>query len=509
MIIRELIKEAVERYSDKVAELGFGRPYTFTEINERANRLANALIGIGLAKGDRLSVISKNCPQFREVYLAGAKTGIIIVPLNNRLQEKEIAYMIGDCQPITVIVQEDYINMINSICSKPTSIKNIICLGRQQGRILSYEELLSASSADEPQVDISEDDLYVIQYTSGTTGKPKGVMLTQKNACANSLSSESPNQSNPDSNEVVLGVMPMHGSAGCFSDLLRFLSGATSVMHEKFDTAAVLRDIQEFRVTSFAMVPTMLKMILDDPNFENTDLSSLRSIAYAGSPMPPELLSRAMKALPNVGFRQGLGSTETIFINELTEEDHIKMRKLDSVGKPIPGVEVKIVNEEGKELPSGEIGIIAVRSNSVMKGYWGLPEATAMALRDGWYYSNDMGYIDEDGYLYIRGRKEEVIISGGYNIYPMEIENVILSHPAVSEVAVIGVPDPEWVESVKALVVLKERTKASEDEIIQLCKDNLASFKKPRTVEFVDSLPKTATGKVMKVELRARYSKNQ
>ncbi len=508
MTIKELIKEAVKKYGDKIAELGFGRAYTFSEINERANRLANALIGLGMVNGDRLSIISRNCPQFREVYLAGAKTGIVIVPINNRLQEKEIAYMINDCKPNTIIVQEDYTNTINSICSKPTSIKNIICFGERRVQILGYEELLSASSVEEPQVDISEDDLYVIQYTSGTTGKPKGVMLTQKNACANYISSEPSRQSNSSENEVALGIMPMHGSAGCFVDLLRFLSGATSVMHEKFDATVILRDIQKFKITSFAMVPTMLKMILDDPSFEKTDLTSLRSIAYAGSPMPPELLKRLMKALPNVGFRQGLGSTETIFINELTEEDHIQLRKIDSVGRPIPGVEVKIVGEDGKELPPGEIGVIAVRSNSVMKGYWGLPEATAKALRNGWYHSNDMGFVDEDGYLYIRGRKEEMIISGGYNIYPVEVENIILSHPAVSEVAVIGVPDPEWVESVKALVVLKEGAKASEDEIIQLCKENLAGFKKPRTVEFVKSLPKNASGKVMKVELRVKYLQN-
>jgi len=268
-----------------------------------------------------------------------------------------------------------------------------------------------------------------------------------------------------------------------------------------------LQDIEKFKVTSITLVPTMLKLLLDDPNFEKTDLSSLKSISYAGSPMPPELLIRAMKALPDVAFRQGLGSTETVFISELSEKDHARMRKLDSVGKPLSGVEVKILDENDDEVPVGEVGIMAVKSDSVMKGYWGFPEITSVTLRNGWYHSNDLASIDEEGYLYIRGRKEEMIISGGYNIYPIEVENVIGTHPAVSEVAVIGVPDTKWVESVKALVVLKEGVKVTEDEIIQLCKDNLASFKKPRTVEFVESLPKTATGKIMKGDLRAKYAK--
>ncbi len=511
MILKELMKAVVAKYGSKRVELGqtWQYPYTFAEVDARVNRLANALIDMGIGQGERLAILSRNCPQYREVYLVSSKAGVVVVPFNYRLSKSELDHMIGDCTPTVMVAPPDYAEIIKATCTAQTSIKHIIWLGKGQGGGIDYESLISKYPANEPSVAISEDALALIQYTSGTTGKAKGAMLTQKNVYAGTHAKMATMAScQPDT--VYLGTWPLQGSAGCFNDLSHFLSGASIVTCEHFEASEALSDIEKYHVTSIHMVPTMLKFLIEDATFNRTDISSLKVVNYGSGAISVELLQRVMRAIPHAIFEQFYGSTETVEIATLTKEDHRQLnakglKRLGSLGRPFPGVQVRIVDDDDRELPRGETGEIIAKSDSVMRGYWGLPQASDEALRGGWYHTGDIGFMDEDSYLYLLGRKDYMIKSGGYNIYPAEVENIIASHPAVSEVAVIGIPDPDWIESVKAVVVLKEGKTVSETEIIQLCKDNLASYKKPKSVEFVATLPKNAMGKVVKGELRQKY----
>lgn len=503
MILADLVRRVVEENRKKEAVIFEDKSFTYEQFNARVNSLVNALSDMGIRKGDRLAILAENCHQQREVYVAGMKSGFAVVPLNYRLTEAEISYIINDSKPTTIVVQDKYIDTITSICSGAIPNKNFVCLGQCRDKMASYEHLVLAYPPDEPRVDVMEEDLLLIMYTSGTTGQPKGVMITRRNLFVQLSRTE--RMLGDLSDRIYLSVMPLHASAGSLFDLSYFTSGATIVTLEGFKPSTVLEAIEKHRVTDIFLVPTAINFLLNDPAFGKHDISSLKRVIYTGAPMPTELLQKAIGALGNI-FVQTYGSTEAMIISMLAEEDHaIDSKRITSVGKPVLDVKARVVDENGRERPTGEIGEIVVKSDRVMKGYLGLPEATSEVLKGGWFHTGDIGAIDKEGYMYILDRKKDMIISGGFNIYPTEIENIISKHPAVLEVAVIGVPDPRWGESIKALVVKKQGATCSEEEIIELCKNNLASYKKPNSVEFLESLPKTITGKILKRELRDKY----
>ncbi len=506
--LKEVINKNAQIYSDKTAFIFENKRYTFKQVNQRVNSLINALASMGVRKGDRVGLLAYNCAQYFEVFNI-AKAGRICVLLNYRSVGRELVYLINNSEANTLILEKEFVNTILPIRHELTGVKNFICLDAAVDNMASYEQLISSFPPDEPVDEVEADDPCTLFYTSGTTGRPKGAIHTHKSLLAEAAAVGQ--NFTPD--DIALCVMPFFHVAGSAAYLFpAFAYGATIVVHKKFDETAVLETIEREKVTYTCLVPAMIIRLLEHPDLDKHDLSSLRTIAYTGAPMPFEALKRGIEHFGKI-FVQLLGQTETLNLTILEKEDHNiegsakEIKRLESVGKPPGEGELRIVDGQGHDVPVGEVGEIIARSDRIMKEYWKLPKETAETIKGGWLYTGDMGRMDEDGYIYIVDRKKDMIISGGENIYSREVEEVLYTHPAVQEAAVMGVPDEKWGESVKAVIVLREGMTATEDEIINFCKERLASYKKPKSVEFWDSLPMTGSGKIMKNEIRDRYWK--
>ena len=506
--LKELLNKNAQTYSDKTAFIFENKRYTFKQFNQRVNSLINALTSMGVRKGDRVAILAYNCPQYFEVFNIG-KAGMICVTLNYRSVGRELVYLINNSEANTLILEKEFVNTILSIRHELGGVKNFICLDAAVEHMASYEQLISSFPPDEPVEEVGEDDPVCIIYTSGTAGRPKGAIHTNKSMLAEIMV---PHR-DLSSNDVALCVMPFFHVGGSAAYLFpAFAFGATIVIHKKFDEIPTLETIEREKVTYTCLVPAMIIRLLEHPDLDKYDLSSLRTIAYTGAPIPFEALRRGVERFGKIFF-QLLGQTETLNLTVLKKEDHNiegtakEIKRLESVGKPPGEGELRIVDEQGHDVPVGEVGEIVAHSDRIMKGYWKLPEETAETIKDGWLHTGDMGRMDEDGYIYIVDRKKDMIISGGENIYSREVEEVLYTHPAVQEATVVGAPDEKWGESVKAVIVLREGMTATEDEIINFCKEHLASYKKPKSVEFWDSLPMTGSGKIKKNEIRDRYWK--
>jgi acyl-CoA synthetase (AMP-forming)/AMP-acid ligase II len=504
--LRDMINNVAQRYPDKPAFLCEGRSYTFEQVNRRINSLAHALTDLGVEKGDRVGILAYNCSQYFEVF-GLAKAGRVCVPLNYRSVGRELMYLIDNSEISTLIFGSAFAEVVNSIRQELGGIRSFICLDGEIDDALNYEELIGAFPPEEPVDDVNPDDPCVLFYTSGTTGRPKGAIHTHKSIIAET---QVPYRG-LSSSDVVLCVMPFFHVGGSAAHLIpAFAAGATQVIHKSFDETAILRTIEDEGVTYVFLVPTMIIRLLEHPDLMKYDLSSLHGVGYTGAPMPIEALRLGIERVGEVFFQE-LGQTETMNMTVLKREEHRldgsprEMRRLESVGRPPIEGELRVVDERGRDVAIGETGELVARSDRIMQGYWRMPKETAATMRDGWLHTGDVGRMDEDGYIYLVDRKKDMIISGGENIYSREVEDVLYMHPAVREAAVIGVPDDLWGESVKAVVVLKEGASASEGEIIDFCKENLASYKKPRSIEFRDELPKTASGKIKKVEIRESH----
>lgn len=503
---QELINSTAQRYGDKTAFVFGSNRYSFKQVNQRINSLTNALASLGVKKGDRVGILAYNCPQYFEVFSV-AKAGMVCVPLNYRSVSRELAYFINNSELKALILEKEFSEVVGSIRQELAGVKSFICLDATLENMLSYEQLIKSFPPDEPKAEAKEDDAAVLFYTSGTTGLPKGSVHTHKGLVAETIVPH--RELSPD--DIALCVMPFFHVGGSAAYLFPcFYFGATTIILKRFDAGLMLQTIEKEKVTNTCVVPVMLARLMEHQDFRKYDLSSLRSITYTGAPMPAETLRNGLKEFGNI-FVQALGQTEANLLTVLTKEDHqIGMTQkgsklLESVGKSYYKGEIKIVDEKNKEVPAGEVGEIVSTSPRIMKEYWKQPEETAKIMSGGWLHTGDMGRADKDGYIYLVDRAKDMIISGGENIYSREVEQVLETHPAVLEAAVVGVPDKKWGESVKAIVVLRKGAKASEDEIIDYCKDRLASYKKPRTVEFWDSLPKNPSGKILKKDIREKY----
>jgi long-chain acyl-CoA synthetase len=500
---------ALDRYPDRTAMIFQDRRLTFRELNARSNKLGNALLSLGLQKGQKVAVLQNNSLELVESLSGIPKVGLAVVPLNARQSGQEQAYILNDSEADALIVGANLFPVIDPVLSTVPRLKQIIVVGGAKGG-LDYHNLVDQQPETLPEIEVDEEDIDRIHYTSGTTGKPKGVVgtfrITYDRLVNNLVNLDQP--IGPD--DVNLNIGPLTHAAG-FMMSIYSIRGAANVVLDKFDIDQVLQTIEKEKVTAVLFIPTMMNMILIHPRLHDYDLSSLKRIWYGTAPMSPEKLKEAIRIFGNI-FRQNYGLTEAPQpITYLGPEDHIidgtekERRRLASAGRPALGVAVKIVKEDDTEIKPGEIGEITIQTRQLMKEYWKNPEATAEAFRGGWFHTGDMATIDEDGFIYIMDRKHDMIISGGFNIYPREVEDAIMTHPQVAEAAVIGVPDEVWGESVKAFVVAKPGAVPSEEEIIQACKNQLASYKKPKSVEFVPDLPKNAYGKVLRKVLKEPY----
>jgi acyl-CoA synthetase (AMP-forming)/AMP-acid ligase II len=504
------LTRAAKWFSDKTAIIHKDRRLTYREFNDRVNRLANGLISLGLEKGDRVALFSPNRHQILEAFYACHKAGLVTVPLNARASPLEVVQMLNNSESNALMLGEEFVQQIEAVRLELPSVRHFISTCRTPPSMTDYETLLKNASSEEPKADVGLDDLVSIEYTSGTTGSLKAAMLTHRNFLSMSRKEAMIPGLDLDGNSVVCHVAPVtHGTIALV--LPAIWCGACNLILPGFDVKLLLETVQKEKITHIMLVPTMINFVLAFPELKNYDLSSIRTLLYAASPMPAERVKEAAKAFGPV-LIQNYGCHESsALITYLPKEDHMyegdprKLRRLASAGVPNMESDVRVVNEQGEDVRPGDVGEIIERGDDTMLGYWRDPQLTAETIVDGWLHTKDMATVDEDGYIYIVDRKSDMIISGGFNVYPFEVEQVLYRHPAVFEAAVIAVPDEQWGESVKAIVVLKKGAGASEEELIEHCRRHLAAYKKPRSVDFVTELPKNAHGKVLRRILRQKY----
>ncbi|MDO9262510.1 MAG: long-chain-fatty-acid--CoA ligase [Desulfosalsimonadaceae bacterium] len=484
---------------------------TYREFNTRINRLANGLVRMGFKKGDRVTVLAENTHKYLEVYFAAAKLGMSVTPLNFRLSDDEIIHIVNDSEAACFFAGDDYLEEAAGMRSKIRDISVWIGVDGNIDGFIDYEVLLKDASDKEPEVDVDEDDLAVLMYTGGTTGLPKGVMLSHRNIITGVINANLISGTTRD--DATCYVLPLF-HVSFWPAFCLLLAGGKVAINRKPDLNEILRIIQDERCTHMNAVPTVYGWLLQFGNVDAYNISSLKLLSYAGSPFPPEILKQCMEKFGPI-FAQGYGATETAggAITLLREEDHAlsgpKTGLLVSAGKASLCSEIRIVDPEGHPLPANETGEITVRGKHVMVGYWKNPEQTRKALRDGWYHTGDMGFMDENGYLFLRDRKADMIVTGGENVYPKEVEDVLYEHPAVSMAAVVSAPDQRWGERVQAVVVLKPGQNATEEALIAFCKKRLGGYKCPKSVEFWDALPTTPIGKILRKDVKKKFWQGQ
>ncbi len=503
---------------DKTAILFEGRRFSYADLNSRANKLAHALRSLGIKKGDPVGAMQVNCNEIVELYFACAKLGAMFVPISYRARDNEIKVIAEISSAKVMFAGLRYVPMIQGLKGSLKRVEHYISIEGDTTGFQEYEQLISSFPDDDVLEDVSDEDVTILMFTAGTTGTPKGVMLTYKSVSSFALNNVTP--LDPEQTEKNILTVPLYHIAGLQAAITGVYGGRTMVIQRQFEAKAWMETVQAERCQRAMMVPTMLKQLMDHPDFKKHDLSSLEVITYGAAPMPLEVIKRAIDEFPNTRFINAFGQTESAAtITALQPDDHDmrgltgearekKMKRLSSIGRPLAGIEIRIVDEDGNEVPSGVPGEIVARGEQVMKGYYGQEAETKRTIRNGWLFTGDLGYRDEEGYIFLSGRAKDLIIRGGENIAPNEIEEVILKHPAVDDCAVIGLPDVDWGERVMAVVVKKKGAKVSEQEIIDFARPHLASHKRPEAVVFTDELPRNVMGKVLKRDLREKYAPN-
>ena len=483
---------------------------TYAELADRSNRLANALAERGVRAGDRIAVMDVNTPMHFEAYFAAARLDAIYVPLNFRGHGEEVGYPLRHAAPKVIAAGERYVSLIDGL---DASAELLLTNGSGSQGWDSLDALIHDAGPDEmffPEQ--PPEETAVLLFTAGTTGLPKAVMLSHASFTSFMLTSMDP--PDPDTEESTILTLPLYHVAGLQAALAGVFGGRTIILQHQFEPHEWMALVQKHRVERALIVPTMLKQLLDHPEFDRHDLSSLRVVTYGGASMPPSLIERALPLLPGVQFINAFGQTETgSTIAMVPPEDHVlsgppelvekRRKRLSSIGRPLPDVEVRIVQEDGQDLPLGETGEIVARGPRLMRGYWGQPDATADTVHDGWLYTGDLGYQDEDGYIYLSGRAKDFIKRGGEMVAPEEVEHILHACPGVEECAVIGLPDETWGERVVAVVVSTPGVELPEESLLDACQ-GLARFKRPEQVIFVGELPRNSLGKVLKNQLRAQ-----
>ena len=504
-------------WPDRTAVLFRQQALSYRALEERSNRLAHALRALGLKTGDRVALISANRPEIVEAECAFYKLGLVKVALNSRLSPTELEDALHNAEPKACIVGSAHRPVVQPMLQRLPGCT--ITIGWDlpvddpqppEAGWLDYEALLAQASAEHLHVPLQDSDLAVLHYTSGSTGKLKAAMQTMGNRMT-SLRKVIMGRMQTQPDDVMLLCGPITHASGMFIQPMLF-QGATILLLDRFHPAELLEAIERHRVTICFMVPAMIHALLAEPSLKTRDLSSLRLLSYGAAPMSPARIREAWEAFGPV-LAQGYGAGETTGgVVSLSIADHARAisgerpQLLSACGRAYCESEVELLDDAGQPVALGEIGEICLRGPDVFAGYWRAPEATREVLGDdGWLRTGDLARMDEEGYLYIVDRRKSMLVSGGFNIYPSEIESVLSQHPAIYEVCVVGVPDEHWGEAVKAVVVLRQGAQASEQALIDFCKERLADFKKPRSVDFVDSLPKNSNGKLSRKDVRERY----
>jgi len=499
-------------YPDSEAFVCGSERISFERFNERVNSLIHGLLALGVQKGDVIGILSWNRLEYSEVFGAAMKGGFVLAHFNPRLQAEELIHLINDSEARVLFLGPEFVAIIDRIHKQLSRTKFFLAFGDAEGQMIAYWEVLESYSKEEPESKVREEDPLVIFYTSGTTGIPRGAIYTHRlkmeNTCIKAL------DIGVEFGDRHLVVLPMFHIGGDSHIWPFFLVGGCNVIMPRpsFDPAAALQTIAKEQITDVHIVPTQLVSLLNLPDIERYNLQTLKRIWYAASPMPTEVLKRGLSVFGPI-FIQGYGLTESgPHTTVLSKAAHHafdraleEQKVLASCGQPCLGVHMRIVDEDDNDLPPGQIGEIIVQSERIMAEYWRRPDETREVMKHGWLRTGDMGYYDEKGFIYIADRKKDMIVTGGENVYPKEVEDVLYRHPAVAEAAVIGIPDPYWVERVHALVVLKKDAQAAEEDIINFCRKHIAHYKAPKSVEFVESLPKNPQGKILKKEIRSKY----
>lgn len=484
------------------------RSITYRMLGDRVQRLAGGLKSLDLQAGDRVAFLALNSDAYIEYLMAVPWAGMVINPINIRWSPAEIAYSLEDSGTKILMVDSHFSRLVEEILDKTNSVETIVYIDTDGSGVsqewVSYEGLIADSDAVKDEMR-NGDDLAALLYTGGTTGFPKGVMLSHDNIMSSTMGfvvgSEMPH------GPRMLHVAPLFHSAGLMAVFGTFLQGGTHVIVPTFDPKSIVAKVVAHEVTDLLLVPAMIQMLLDSKEFSSKAFGLVQRLVYGAAPMPVKLLQRLRSALPHLSLIQGYGMTETapvICVSPPSNhtEEAISSGKFRSAGLPAPILQLRIVNAAGEEMPVGEVGEIIVKGPNVMKGYWNKPDQTAAALREGWLHTGDGGYQDEDGFVYIVDRMKDMVISGGENIFSVEVENAVIQHPEVEQCAVIGIPSDEWGETVHAVIVPATGKSPTLESIQEFCKQRIAGYKCPRSIELQESLPLSGAGKLLKSELR-------
>jgi acyl-CoA synthetase (AMP-forming)/AMP-acid ligase II len=507
MLLGDIIALNAGKAPDRPALIDGERELTYGLLHENATRLANALLGLA-APGDRVAILAQNVAEYVECYYGVPAAGMALTFLNYRLHPKEWAWILGNAEARVLIVEQSFLDQIRPELAGVPSIEHIVVIGGPADDAIPYDELVATGATTPPPVEVDDNDTAWLIYTSGTTGFPKGAMLTHRGLVAAVLESVIEYQPQPDERNLL--AFPLCHVAG-YTVPLMHLRGGLVVLMKAYEPELFMQLVERHAITSSALAPTMLNFLLQHPKIDDHDLSTLRNIGYGAAAMPVEVLKAAIDRFGPIVY-SGFGMTELggnvlvhskeAHIRAINGEEHL----LAACGTPMCLADVKVVDEAMQECPPGVVGEIVIQAEQVLKGYWRNEDGTKAAFEGGWFRTGDMARRDEEGFFYIVDRKKDMIVTGGENVYSREVEEVLYTHPAVSEAAVIGLPDPTWGESVTAVVVLRDGMTATDVEIVATCRDRLAGFKKPKRVEFIDELPKNVSGKILKRELRDRFA---